>query len=510
MAFGITDTGFNRKRQADIQTEIRETIKATLGQGANLLPEAVLGQLIGIFSERESLIWDAMEAVYNSQYPSTSEGVSLDRVAEIAGISRRTPTESVISSPNQLIFGTGGTLIPLGSILSVNGNSDARFVTLNDVTLVAGADEIQSLAFSATPTSGTFEINIISVFGTITVTASFDDTASTLQTKINSALTGLGFDAGTITASGDIVSGGPVTLTFSGDNGTGFGKRDVPLVTITSNTLSDGGAVTVTPTESTPGVPQGVVGVQAEDTGATIANAGTLTEIETPISGWDASVNLVDATVGQGEESDADFKIRRALQIAQAGAATPNAVFADVLDVDDVTAAVVFFNNLAIIDLDGRPPHSVDIVVQGGDEDEIAEAIFDTVGGGITFVGDITKTVKDDQNFDQTIKFSRPTEVDIYLEIDVTTDGVSFPVDGLDQIESVILNTYAPQLGVGDDVIVHGSDPSVESSIRSIPGIVDIVIRVGESVSPSVDDNVDIEAREIAIFDSSRITVTEL
>lgn len=497
MAFGVTDEGFNRKRLADIKDEIEESLKASLGNNINLLPESVFGQIIGVFSEREDLLWQLAEAVYFSQYPSTASGVSLDRVAEISGVSRRDPSESTITDLNQILFGTAGTNVTIGSLVSVDGNPDAVFETLASVTLVAGADEVQTLTLSATPTSGSFEIN----FDGEVVTAAFDDDEDALQAKFDAV-----FGAGIIAVSGDISGGGPVTLTFTGDDADGYGKRPVAIVTITSNTLDAGGAVTVTPTETTPGVVQGEVNMQAVETGPTVANTGTLTVIDTPISGWDATMNLEDANVGQGDEEDPDFRVRRIQQIARAGAATPNAILADVLEVNDVTAVVVFQNNLAITDLDGRPPHSVDIVVQNGDEDEIAQAIFDTVGAGITFVGDITKTVKDDQNFDQTIKFSRPTEIDIWVEMDLTVDVETFPVDGTDQVEEAIL-AYAALLGVGDDVIVHGSDPSLECSINDVPGIVDIVIRVGTAVSPTTDDNVDIDPREIADFDSARITV---
>lgn len=504
MAFGVTDEGFNRKRIAEIKPEIEDALKDALGKGINLLPEETLGQIVGIFSEREALLWELAEAVYFSQYPSTSSGVNLDRVAEITGVSRIGATESTIINQAQLFFGTPGTIIPINSIVSVENNSLARFLTLAEVTLVAGTDEVQRLTLSSTPTSGSFELTV----GGITVTVDFDDTASTLQTKIDAELISAGKDAGTITASGDVVSGGPVDLTFSGDDANGYGKRDVGIATIASNTLSDGGAVTVTPSEVTPGVPQGTANMQAEDTGPTVANTDTLNVIETPVSGWDATVNTADAVVGQNEESDADFKTRRIQQIAQAGAATPNAVFADVRNVTDVTAVVVFYNNLAITDLDGRPPHSIDIVVEGGDEDDIAEAIFDTVGAGITFVGDITKTVKDDQNFDQTIKFSRPTPVEIWVEMDLTTDE-NFPEDGLDLAEAAILD-YASELQIGDDVVVHGSAPSLECSVNEIPGIVDIAIRVGKTSSPTLDDNIEIEPREVSEFDSARITVVEV
>ena len=66
---------------------------------------------------------------------------------------------------------------------------------------------------------------------------------------------------------------------------------------------------------------------------------------------------------------------------------------------------------------------------------------------------------------------------------------------------------YGTDLGIGEDVVVFGSDPSLSCAFQAIPGITDFVIRVGTAVSPALDDNIVIAARELAVFDSSRTTV---
>ncbi|MEE8298411.1 MAG: hypothetical protein V3R67_03430, partial [Thermodesulfobacteriota bacterium] len=203
--------------------------------------------------------------------------------------------------------------------------------------------------------------------------------------------------------------------------------------------------------------------------------------------------------------TDPAFRLRRKQEVARAGSTTIPGIFSDVSAVTNVTATVVFQNNLDIPDLDARPPHSVDIVVRGGTEDDIASAIFNTVAGGITMVGDISKTVKDPNGFDQIVKFSRPTDVNIFLEIDLTVDTDLFPIDGIAQVNALIL-VYDAALLMGQDIVVRGSDPSLICSFESVPGILDIVIRVGKTASPTLDDNIIIAPRELADFDSSRIT----
>lgn len=262
-------------------------------------------------------------------------------------------------------------------------------------------------------------------------------------------------------------------------------------------------------TEDVIGVlPQVNVQATSQETGPIQGPSGTLTVIETPVTGWSSVTNALDAELGADVENDVDFRLKRDEELATAGRATPDAIRAQLLKVDNVQAVVVFENDKHIEDVDGRPPNSLDIVVQGGDEDEIAEKIWDTRAGGIQTIGDITKTVVDSQGFDQTVKFSRPTDVSIWVELDLTIDTNNYPLDGDDQVKAAIV-VWGDTLGIGKDVIVHGSD-SLECSFSDIPGITDIVIKVGKTASPTADDNIVIAAREVSAFDTSRIAITQI
>jgi uncharacterized phage protein gp47/JayE len=255
-------------------------------------------------------------------------------------------------------------------------------------------------------------------------------------------------------------------------------------------------------------VPKATVGATAQVTGPVQAIAGTLTVIETPVTGWNSVSNALDAVPGTDLETDAAFRLRRLEELAIAGRATTNAIRSQLLKIVDVTAVVVFENDLAVVDVDGRPPKSVDIVVEGGDNDDIAEEIFDVVAAGIQTIGDITEVVTDSQGFAQTVKFSRPSLVNIWVEVDLTINANLFPVDGDAQVEAAIV-AWGDSRGIGTDVVVHGSD-SLECSIGDIPGITDVVLRVGKTVSPTLDVNIVINPRELADFDTSRITVAHV
>ena len=188
-----------------------------------------------------------------------------------------------------------------------------------------------------------------------------------------------------------------------------------------------------------------------------------------------------------------------------AGSATIDAIIAELNARELTTAVIVFQNIFSIPDIDGRPPKSLDIVVLGDDEQDLADAIFKVVGGGNETIGDITKTVIDDEGFEHIIKFSRPTEIEIHIEMDLTVNVNLYPVDGDAQVEAALL-AYGELQNTGQDVVVRGSNPLI-CAIDQIPGITDVVVRIGKEVNPVNDDNIVIASREIAEFDSGRIAI---
>lgn len=490
--YGVTPGGFIVKRLVDIQAETAAEFRARFGQSINLDGRAPFGLIKAIFDEREAKIWEAIEELYYAMYPDTSEGVTLDNVASITGATRKEATYSEIASGTAR--GTLNTVIPAGTIISVSGNATARFVTIVPVTIdVAAVNEVQKINFThASPTAGDFKITFVDE---TTVAIPFNAAAIDVANALNGLLGLSG-----VTVSGSYASGW--TITFAGDDG---GKNQ-PTVGIADNTLMNSSdplvaSVVVLTQGDTPKAEN--ISLVAESPGIVAAPSGSLTVIETPISGLDSFTNELDADVGTDRESDAAFRARRRAEVSLSGKATLDAIRSQILSLSEVTAAVVFQNNTNVVDIEGRPPHSVDIVVQGGDNQTIADLIFDVVAGGITTVGEDTYTVIDSQGGSQTIKFSRPDVLPIYLDVKLTTDSNLFPPDGFDQAETALL-AYGNSLGMGDDVIVF---PKLVAALNNIPGILDVEIKIGTAPSPTLDNNIVVSSRQVSEFDSSRTLV---
>lgn len=487
MGFGITSSGFIKKRLTDIKSEMETVARETFGNGINLQPTELLGQLIGILAEREALQWEKMEGIYAAMSVQNANGVILDNLVALTGIERLAATKG---TGTITAYGTLSTVIPAGSIVSVDGDADARFVTLADGTIAAGTDEVQDIDFSTVPDAGNWTL----VFdGDETSTLAYNDNAAAVQAALN-ALAALS----AVTVSGDYSAG--FTVTFTGADG----QQDQPALQIGTNTLETSSVpVSVTFTETTPGVlPNVDIAVEAESAGLINAYATTLTVIETPVSGWDSVTNANDITAGTDIETDAALRLRRLQTLANPGTSTGDAIRATILELDNVTSCRVYENITNVVDAAGRPPHSFETVVLDGTDQDIIDAIWDNKPLGIATYGGVSGTAVDSAGTSHTVYFSRPTEIDIYVIVNLTTNS-SYPAAGDAAVKAAIVEYAANNFSIGDDVITV----SFFGDIYDIAGITDIEVLIDTSPGPSSDANIVIGEDEIAAFDTANITV---
>lgn len=379
---GLTADGFERKRLTDIKTEIEDALKLVFGENIDLTPQSGFGQFIGIISEALSDQWESQENVYNSQYPSTSQGNQLSNVVMYNGIERQEATKSTAIAT---LSGVTGTLIPTGSKASVADTGDI-FVTLEDVEI---------------PVSG--------------------------------------------------------------------------------NT---------------------VVNMESEQNGPIEAGVGTLTIIETPIFGWTSITNSSAANAGRNEETDAELRIRREQSTLALGQNLVDSLFGQLLNIDNVLDAIVISNGTDITSPEGIPPHQFLSVVLGGDNNEIADAIWLNTPQGIASFGTTTVTITDAQGFSQDVKFTRPSDIDIYFKVDITT-GSEFPGTGVDSIKLAMVDYGVENFKISDDVIMT----EFYTPINTIPGITSIDLRIGLAPSPTGTANITIDPDEISKYDITRIEV---
>jgi uncharacterized phage protein gp47/JayE len=253
----------------------------------------------------------------------------------------------------------------------------------------------------------------------------------------------------------------------------------------------------------------GTITVDAECTvdGPTVANAGTLTQIDTPVAGWASVTNAADAVLGTNKETTAALRIRRKQMLFAAGNATVNAIRDSVLRVDGVTACNVF-ENVTESTVDGVPPKSIEVVAIGGDAQDVRDAILATKAAGIRAYGTATEDppqeATDDQGFVHEIKFSRPSNKAIKVNVVVKKDPLTYPSDGDDQIEDALLD-LVNALGMG--VTVRYA--KFFDVIFNIDGVLDVpTLQIGYVGSAFGTSNLTITPREIANLQAADCAVS--
>lgn len=463
MPLTLDNDGLLIQPLSEIKTEYQQAVINKFGPGHLVNDKSIFGKLIGIFSERESLIQEAIEAVYQSQYISTAGGISLDRAFEITGVVRKNALPSTVNS--MYATGTPSTAVTAEQLtISVQATGEL-FKNIAAFTLGSIGDE--------TATS------VVRVGTTVTVTISgghsypenswvfiegADQDEYNVLTQITN-VSGTTFDyeiSGTLPAS-------PATGTIEVKEATNFTAQSV-------------------------------------ENGEIYALQGSLTVIETPVSGIDRVENANDAVVGNEVETDTEARGRYTDTIAQLGGGTVEAIIARLTNVTGVTSVALLQNQTDEEDANGLPPHSVEAFVVGGADADIYQAMLEAVSAGIKQYGNQSTTVTDSAGNLQPVAFSRLTIVPIYVDITVTTNddpvqGTVFPVDGEAQIiDNLSSIAFAPSQDVWKTTI--------DKAILAVDGVVTVVTKFGTSPAPAGSSTVVITIGQQADIDSGDITGT--
>ena len=386
--YGISSTGFKRKRLNLLLEELNAEVKSIFGDNFNVSPESPDGQVNGVISESNANLWELAEEAYNAFNPKAASGVTLSNLVQLNGITRLAATRSRVELT---LTGDSGTVIPEGSLIS---------------TL---------------------------------------DTGAKLSTDDSVTIDG----AGNAIVQATALEFGPISM------------------------LVD-----------------------------------TITQIDTPLSGWDTVTNDDNATLGTNDESDSDLRARRRRSVARDAQAIIDAIRSAVENIDNVTQAVVLENDTDAEDANGLPAHSFQVVVSGGTNIDVADAIWLKKPAGIQAFGDITVEVIDSQGISHDISFSRPTPVVIYVEVTLTTFP-EYPANGDDLIKQAIVDYANGDLvdnrsfGLADNVIYT----RLYTPINSVAGheIDDLQISIASPADGVI--NIPISITQIADFQIANITV---
>ena len=212
---------------------------------------------------------------------------------------------------------------------------------------------------------------------------------------------------------------------------------------------------------SSPGGGNVTVDFVCTSTGANPVNAGTLTGIASPLSGWNTITNPDDGVTGSAIQGDPGLRATRQAQLSASGSANAAALRALILRLLQpttslapltlpnieasgtqnpftITAATlscsVLWNDTDSVDANGLPSHSLEVIAYAPgatSEDDTAlcalilaykaAGIGASSNGGTT----VTKSITDDQGTSETIVATRPAPLTVTIALTVKTTDPS-------------------------------------------------------------------------------------
>lgn len=411
--YGIDpEAGFVIEPTAQLQADYDAFMKAgPLGQSAGTnadgsIPVATIaGQIKTFFADAFSGLWQLAQGIYTSFDPNQVSGAAQDALNSITG-SLREP--KAFSTVTETCTGVPGTAIQSGSQVSLGATGNIFASTASAVigsAITAWAAAVYALAARVTTAAGVWQATVVNlsaalvaprlsapawVAGTFAQYSVVADSNGNLwydRTAGNHASSGALFPATPTVGQTYADPGGLITWVCARLAGTSaFADANVSWQFL--------------------GVGTGVVDIpfQATVVGPVGAAAGSLTNILTPIFGWNGAYNVLAASVGALQQTDASFRLSREAELHSTGNAQVDAIRRAVLQQidpvseDAVTACAVFQNTSDATSTgvsppaipSGMPPHSVLIVADYAAtsnpalEALIAQAIWNTVGDGIS------------------------------------------------------------------------------------------------------------------------------
>lgn len=169
---------------------------------------------------------------------------------------------------------------------------------------------------------------------------------------------------------------------------------------------------------------------------------GTIVNQVTKVLGV-TSVNnsIAPTTLGQNQETDLEFKIRRNRSTAIKGQNNYDAMLAQLLELEGVSDADIHINNTNLTDSTGTEPYTVWVIVEGGANTDIADVIYQN-SSGLPTRGDISIDVPTISGQIFPVKFDRANPVPLYIKFDfrLTVELSAVDLDGIknDMVENLV------------------------------------------------------------------------
>ncbi len=477
----LTSNGLTIKRFRDIVADTQQRLDAA---NTNIVitdeSNKVANNISNTFCLSLAELYEFVEEVYNSFDVLSAEGVALDRLSVFKNLFRLGEE-----------FSTGGVEFSCtGSVYitpSVQVKDTRGRILLANETTTLGTGRFRSFNIPYNPSS---PISIGMKYYIVLNSQEFAYTAvgGDTLTDIMSAI------------SGAIDSDVKYTST-----------NTLGVLFVASNAFNN--ITVITHPEFSIGEYTAMVQFRGSEVGDASYPANTIKTLVTSLPNIVSINNPENFDQGRFEETDEELRDRFLGTSGAIGRATADSIIKGVSLVEGVDDVSLINNVEDSVSPDGLPPKSFEVIVQGGGDQAIADAILAYAPAGIESYGTINTSAVDSKGTSHPIAFTRPSDVYIFVNIEYEKyeEFNPFPVDGEDQIKQAIVdagNAYQPN----QDVIPSSQKVPIYQKVQ---GVGEIRITCGYSADPNdvipplgySEDKIPIGVRETALFELSRITV---
>lgn len=475
--YGVMPTGFVPKRLDTIIDEIHGDLSEKWGVNTRQNPQSFLNVLITNFADSIAELWDTAQDVYNAMYPFSAEGLSLDNAVQFGGIARREAQPTIYPVHCECV---DGTVIPEGTLINSITNPAVDFQSRASTTVSRAAFNSAKVVIAAIQPNAAYTVIIDGL--TYSVMSMSSPTAGAI-----------------LGALADEIKGDRLTAECADG-----------VLTLADVSGEERHSMTLSPNLTTQSV-TGIVNFETLTVGDTDLPDNTITEIKTAVPGLLTVNNRIPRIAGSLQESDAELRASYAAKIFQRSSRMTDSIRAAILqNVQGVEFCEVQDNPTNDWDEYGRPPHSVEAVVSGGDNNEIATQILNTKAGGISSYGNTEVDLKLNSGESLTIRFTRPVLLYVWFRISVTSLG-NLPADYADTIKAIISSGLS-SLGNVDEI---APQQFIGEMFRQIPNLAHVDILTYHTTNPTEtptaaqykQDPIPVTVRQRAVTDASRIEV---
>lgn len=180
---------------------------------------------------------------------------------------------------------------------------------------------------------------------------------------------------------------------------------------------------------------------RAADLGAITALPNTINVMETVIAGVESVNNAATNYItGNQGESSSEFRTRRNKSMAIPSQGFDESIESQMNTLDTVTQVKVY-DNRTNAEVNGIPAHTVWVIVEGGQPDEIGRVIYNNITPGIPMKGSQSVQIAKQNGDIATVYYDIPSAVPLYIQMTIKNFGTT-PLDEDYIKQQLALSTY--------------------------------------------------------------------